>query len=68
MQVNYKKQLVLEKIISPTLSQPSFKFQTQLKASAGYPQLSIVLTTISMWAALSDEICDNILKEVKTPQ
>lgn len=67
MQVNYKKQLVLEKIISPTLSQPSSNFKLSL-TSAGYPQLSIVLTTISMWAALSDEICDNILKEVKTPQ
>lgn len=31
MQVNYKKQLVLEKIISPTLSQPSSNFKLSLK-------------------------------------
>lgn len=67
MQVNYLKQLVLEKIISPTLSQPSSDFKLSL-ISAGCPQLSIVLTTVSMWAALSDEFCDSILKEVKTPQ
>lgn len=31
MQVNYKKQLVLEKIICPTLSQPSSNFKLSLK-------------------------------------
>lgn len=31
MQVNYKKQLVLEKIISHTLSQPSSNFELSLK-------------------------------------